>query len=57
MSVVVEVTIDGGNRVERVAGCRVLIENGFLHIENDQGKTVAIFAKFDSVISQPGAQE
>lgn len=57
MSTVYEVTIDNGSRVEVVKGEHMFTEHGFLHIRDAQDHAVAIFAKFDSVISKPEEQE
>lgn len=53
-----EVVIDGGNRVEIVKGATADIDgHGYLDIRDEHGMGVAIFAKFDHVISKPAEQE
>jgi hypothetical protein len=57
MSNVYEVIVDGGARVEFVKGDHAFVENGFLHIQNDTGENVALFATFDYVTAQPATKE
>lgn len=57
MTTVYEVTVDGGARVESVRGEHMYVENGFLIIKDGKDGSVAIFAKFDSVIARPAEQE
>lgn len=52
-----KVVIDGGNRVEIVSGLTAEIDgHGYLHIYGSDGRSVAVFAKFDSVIVEPQAK-
>lgn len=57
MEKVYEVSVDGGNRVELVKGVRAFVECGVLHIEDAEGQNVAIFAKFDYLVTKPAEQE
>ncbi|WP_157955092.1 hypothetical protein [Pseudomonas sp. S5D5] len=52
MEKVYEVSVDVGN-VEVVKGVRAYVECGFLHIEDAEGRNVAIFSKFDYLITKP----
>ena len=56
MEKVYEVSVDVGN-VESVKGVRAYVECGFLHIEDAEGRNVAIFSKFDYLITKPAEQE
>ncbi|WP_443700323.1 hypothetical protein [Pseudomonas sp.] len=56
MEKVYEVSVDVGN-VESVKGVRAYVDLGVLHIEDADGQNVAIFAKFDYLITKPAEQE
>lgn len=56
MEKVYEVSVDVGN-AEAVKGVRAYVESGVLHIEDAEGRNVAIFAKFDYLITKPVEQE
>lgn len=56
MEKVYEVSVDAGN-VESVKGVRAYVESGVLHIEGADGQSVAIFAKFDYLITKSAEQE
>lgn len=52
-----KVSIDGGQREELVTGSLAFVEHGFLHIQNDTGENVALFATFDYVTIRPATTE
>lgn len=56
MEKVFEVCVDHGSRIDQVTGSRMYVEESFLHIEDDKGCNVAIYAQFDSVIVKPQAK-
>lgn len=56
MEKVYEVSVDFGS-VAFVKGVRAYVECGVLHIEDADGQNVALFAKFDYLITKPAEQE
>lgn len=52
MEKVYEVSVDAGS-VEFVKGVRAYVECGVLHIEDAEGQSVAIFAKFNYLVTKP----
>lgn len=56
MEKVYEVSVEDGN-VESVKGVRAYVERGVPHIEDAEGQNVALFAKFDYLITKPAEQE
>lgn len=57
MTTVYEIADYDRGEVHAVKGDHLRVENGFLHVVDAQERIVAIFAKFDSVISKPAEQE
>lgn len=57
MTTVYEVADYDRGEVHIVKGDHLRVENGFLHVIDDRDQIVAIFARFDSVITKPAEQE